>query len=248
MWKNNRLAILTGAFLLAAWQILSIIVNIEHILPGPIRIIQSLWTTREALFLTHLPPTLIAVLAGFGLSILIGVILAVLMDLSQTLEAMLYPIMVLTQTIPVMCIAPLFVLWFGYTLQARLICIVLSTFFTITVNTFDGFKLTKREMVELMDTYGAGRWHIFWDIKVPTALPNFMTSLKITFPWAVIGAAIAEWLGATQGLGYYSKLMVTRMNGPAVFAAVLVLTMIAILGMALIKWIDRHLVVWRSEV
>ena len=248
MKKENRPAIITGILLVIAWQILASLINIEHILPGPIQIVKRLWELKETLFTTHLPFTMEAVVVGYLLSILIGVLLAVLMDLSPVLESMIYPIMVLTQTIPVMCIAPLFVLWFGYTLQARLITIVLGLFFTITINTFDGFQLTKKEMTELMDTYGANGWHIFWTIKVPTALPNFMTSLKITFPWAVIDAAIAEWLGATQGLGYYSKLMVTRMDGPAVFAAVLILTLIAMLGMTVIKWIDRRYIVWRSEI
>ena len=99
-----------------------------------------------------------------------------------------------------------------------------------------------------MDTYGGNSRQIFREVKLPTALPNLMTSLKITFPWAVVGAAVAEWLGATRGLGYYSKLMVTRMNGPAVYASVFLLTMIALAGIALIKWIDRHYVVWRNEI
>lgn len=248
MWKDNKPAMITGLVLLIVWQILSMIINIEHILPGPLGVVKRLWELKSTLFTNHLPFTLQAVVVGYLLSIVIGVLLAILMDRSETLESMIYPILVLTQTIPVMCIAPLFVVWFGYTLQARLITIVLGLFFTITINTFDGFKLTKREMTELMDTYGANRWNIFWNIKVPTAMPNFMTAIKITFPWAVIDAAIAEWLGATQGLGYYSKLMVTRMDGAAVFASVLILTLIAVAGMSVIKWIDRRYIVWRSEI
>ena len=247
MWKNNKPAILTAVGLVLFWQLLSSAIGIEHILPGPVSILVRLWELKKILFVTHFPVTMIAVVTGFALSVVIGAGLAVLMDLSPKLEAMLYPVMIVTQTVPVMCIAPLFILWFGYTLQARLISIVLSTFFTITVNTYDGFALTKRESIELMETYGAGRWDIFWNIKVPTALPNFMTALKITFPWAVIGAAVAEWLGATEGLGYYSKLMITRMDGPAVFASVLILTLIAILGMAVIRWIDRRYIFWRTE-
>lgn len=224
------------------------VIHTPHILPGPVSMILRLWELKKVLFMTHLPVTLIAVLSGFALSVAIGVALAILMDRSPVLESMFYPVLVVTQTIPVMCIAPLFVLWFGYTIQARLISIVLSTFFTITINTFDGFRKTKKESVELLKTYGSDRWHLFWRLKVPTALPDFITSLKITFPWAVIGAAIAEWLGATEGLGYYSKLMITRMDGPAVFSSVLILALIAIIGVAFIKWIDRRVIVWRSEL
>ena len=248
MWKNNRLVLGTVAFLVIFWEILARMIRTPHILPGPVKILQCLWELKETLFLVHLPATLAAVMAGFILSVFIGVLCAILMDRSPILEALIYPFMVLTQTIPVMCITPLFVLWFGYTMGARILAIILGTFFTIAVNTYDGFRLSRKEILELAATYGGNRRQIFREIKLPTALPNLMTSLKITFPWAVVGAAVAEWLGATRGLGYYSKLMVTRMNGPAVYAAVLILTMIALTGIALIKWIDRHFVIWRNEI
>lgn len=248
MWKNNRWAISTAALLLILWEILARIIRIEHILPGPVSILRCLWDLRGTLLIQQMPATLVAVLTGFLLSVLIGVFCAILMDRSPVLEAIIYPLILLTQTIPVMCITPLFVLWFGYTLGARILAIILGTFFTIAVNTYDGLRLSRREMLELMDTYGGNSRQIFREVKLPTALPNLMTSLKITFPWAVVGAAVAEWLGATRGLGYYSKLMVTRMNGPAVYASVFLLTIIALAGIALIKWIDRHYVVWRNEI
>ena len=248
MWKNNRWAISAGTLLLILWEILARIIQVEHILPGPVSILRCLWDLRNTLPIQQMPATLAAVMAGFLLSVLIGILCAILMDRSPVLEAVIYPLIILTQTIPVMCITPLFVLWFGYTMGARILAIILGTFFTIAVNTYDGLRLSSREMLELMDTYGGNGWQIFREIKLPTALPNLMTSLKITFPWAVVGAAVAEWLGATRGLGYYSKLMVTRMNGPAVYASVLVLTMIAMAGIALIKWIDRHYIVWRNEI
>lgn len=246
--KKNSVAIVTGIALIALWQIVAIIIKIPHILPGPYDIIKRLWEDRVVLFTVHLPFTLLSIVVGFLVALIIGVGLAVLMDSSETIEHMLYPSLVVIQTIPVMCIAPLFVLWFGYTLTARLTAIVLSTFFSITVNTFDGFKRTKVEMSELMKTYGAGKWNIFLHIKVPTALPNLVTAMKITFPWAVIGAAISEWLGATQGLGYFSKLMISKLNGSSVFASVLLLSLIAVIGMGIVKILDRKFIIWRNEI
>ena len=246
--KKNITAIITGVVLVVLWQLAAILINIPHILPGPYEIVKQLWEDRTVLFTVHLPFTLLSIVVGFLISVVIGVGLAVLMDSSETVEHMLYPSLVVIQTIPVMCIAPLFVLWFGYTLTARLTAIVLSTFFSITVNTFDGFKRTKAEMSELMKTYGAGKQKIFWHIKVPTALPNLVTAMKITFPWAVIGAAISEWLGATQGLGYFSKLMISKLNGASVFASVFLLSLIAVIGMGIVKILDRRFVVWRNEV
>lgn len=246
--KKNHVGLLSALIVLVGWQVLSMAVNMTHILPSPVSTLVRLWELRESLFLTHLPATLEIILLGMALAIVVGLLLAILMDMFPAVEAMLYPTLVVIQTIPVMCISPLFVLWFGYSLWARLLAVVLSTFFTITINTFDGLKNTKREMQELMRTYGAGRMKIFFKLKVPTALPNFITSLKITLPWAVIGAAIAEWLGASKGLGYFSKRMMTKLDGSAVFASVLLLSILALIGLSLVKWIDRKWIVWRSEV
>ena len=170
------------------------------------------------------------------------------MDLSPKVEAMLHGALIVTQTIPVMCISPLFVLWFGYTLGARLLAVVLSTFFAITLNTYDGLHNIDREKEELLKTYGAGWFQIFTSLKLPSALPMFVTSLKMTFPWAVIDAAVAEWLGGTTGLGYFSKRMVTKMDGPAVFAAILVLCLISLIGMKIISMIDKKYLTYRNEM
>ena len=246
--KKNLSAIVTGAGLLILWQIGAGLAGISHILPRPTDVLVCLWNKREVLFKVHMVETLKAIVIGYLIAIVIGVLLAVIMDLSEKLEAMMYPVFVIIETIPIMCIAPLFVLWFGYTLSARILAIVLSTFFSITVNTFDGLKKINKESCELMKTYGAKTMQLFWHIKLPTALPYFMTSLKITFPWAVIGAAIAEWLGANRGLGYYSKLMVSKLDGGTVFAAVLILSVIAVAGIAVIKFIDLKFVFWRSDI
>lgn len=234
--------------LLAVWELVARAVNNEHIIPGPIAILKSTWDLRVTLLTHQLPSTMVTVGLGWGLAIVTGVLLAILMDLNPRAEAALYPALIVTQTVPVMCITPLFVLWFGYTMGARLLSVVLSTFFAITLNTFEGFKGIDQQKLELMKTYGATRMQIFRDLKMPTALPFFMTSLKITFPWAVIDAAVAEWLGATQGLGYFSKRMVTKMDGPACFAPIVVLTAVALLGMAVIRWFDRKYVAYRNEI
>ena len=246
--KKKHVGLLSAVVVLVCWQLLSMAVNMVHILPSPISTLVRLWELRESLFLTHLPATLEIIVLGMVLSVAIGLLLAILMDMFPAVEAMIYPSLVVIQTIPVMCISPLFVLWFGYSMWARLLAVILSTFFSITINTFDGLKSTKREMQELLRTYGAGRVKIFLKLKVPTALPNFITSLKVTFPWAVIGAAIAEWLGANKGLGYFSKRMMTKLDGSAVFASVLLLSILALIGLSLIKWLDRKWIVWRSEM
>ena len=241
-------AIVLAATLLLLWQLAAVSINKDHILPAPTAILAKTWELRESLFLVHLPETLLTILAGWGLAIAIGILLALMMHFNRYIEAMLRPALVVTQTIPVMCISPLFVLWLGYTMGARLIAVVLSTFFAITLNTLDGLQGVDLRKKEWMKTCGANRWQIFMHLEVPSAIPRLMTALKMTIPWAVIDAAVAEWLGATQGLGYFSKRMMTKMNGSAVFAPLLILCVIALLGMTILKVIDRKYITWRNEI
>ena len=237
-----------GAAILICWQIAANMINMAHILPGPIQIVMKTWELRETLILHHLPPTLLTIVMGWLLALIIGVSLAVMMHFSSIMEAMLHKLLIITQTIPVMCISPLFVLWLGYTIQARLIAVVLSTFFAITLNTYDGLSSADRAKYELMQTYGAGRAQIFFRLEVPSAVPKLITALKMTMPWAVVDAAVAEWLGANQGLGYFSKRMISRMDGAAVFAPLLILCIMALAGMALMRQIDKRYASYRNEL
>ena len=245
--KEKWTAPVVLAAVLAAWQIAAVCVNMPHILPSPAAVACKIWELRESLFLHHLPATMLTVAAGWGLSILIGTALAALMHFSDFAEAMLSPVLLLTQTIPVLCISPLFVLWFGYTLPARMLAVILSTFFAITLNTYQGFQSADPLKKEWMWTCGAGRRSIFLHLEVPAALPDFLTALKMTLPWAIIDAAVAEWLGANQGLGYFSKRMISKMDGAGVFAPIVILCVIALIGMAVLKHVDRKYITWRSE-
>ena len=240
--------LILGGILLLIWQLAADAVNMGHILPGPLQILQRTWELREALILHHMPSTLLTILCGWLLSILIGTGLAVLMHFSRHIEAMLHHALIVTQTIPVMCISPLFVLWLGYTMGARLIAVVLSTFYAITLNTFDGLQETDTKKKELMRTYGANRLQIFLRLEAPSALPKLFTALKMTIPWAVVDAAVAEWLGATQGLGYFSKRMISKMDGAAVFAPLLILSVLALLGIAVLELAERKAAGYRSEL
>lgn len=241
-------AIITAAVIIAVWQVAAVMVNLPHILPAPTDIIIKIWELRESLFLHHLPVTLITIAIGWAVSIAIGIILAVMMHFSEAVKAMINPVLVVTQTVPVMCISPLFVIWFGYTLSAKLVAVVLSTFFSIALNTLNGLDSADKKKLEWMKTCGAGRLQIFYMLEIPSALPRFITALKMTLPWAVIDSAVAEWLGATEGLGYFSKRMISKMDGAAVFAPVVILCIIALIGMGILKRIDKKYIIWRSEV
>ena len=184
---------------------------------------------------------------GLLISLALGLGLAVVMDWSPLLQKCLYPVVVASQTIPTTAIAPLFVLWFGYGIWSKVLVTVLITFFPITITVYDGLRAAKTEMAELLLTYGATKRDIFWKIKVPCALPYFFSAIKMAVPMSVIGAAIGEWLGAQSGLGYFSRRMMTQLDGAGVFAPIVLLSAAAMLAVAVVGLIERKAVKWRGE-
>ena len=170
------------------------------------------------------------------------------MKKKKKIESALYPVIIASQTIPTTAIAPLFVLWFGYGIWSKVLVTILITFFPITITVYDGFKSTKREMEELLTTYGATKKDIFIKLKLPSALPYFFSAIKMAVPLSIIGAAIAEWLGAQSGLGYFSKRMMTQLDGAGVFAPVVVLSVVAMVLVGIIGIIENALIKWRKEI
>jgi len=162
-------------------------------------------------------------------------------------EKALYPIIIASQTIPTTALAPLFVLWFGYTLWSKVLVTVLMTFFPIAITVFDGFRSVKTEMLELMHTFGASRWQIFRKLKFPAVLPYFFSAIKMAIPLSIIGAAIGEWLGAQSGLGYFSRRMMTQLDGAGVFAPILLLSVAAMLLVGIVTIIEKRVIHWRGE-
>ena len=160
----------------------------------------------------------------------------------------MYPIIIASQTIPTTAIAPLFILWFGYSIWSKVLVTILITFFPITITVFDGLKTAKREMEEMLVTYGASKKDIFFTLKLPSALPNFFSAIKMAIPLSVIGAAIAEWLGAQSGLGYFSKRMMTQLDGAGVFAPVVLLSVVAMIVVQIITIVERNVITWRKEI
>ena len=245
--RGNLPALIFLFVLLLLWQLGAMKVNAAYILPTPIQILKRLWELRVALFTVHLPATMAVTCIGLLISVVLGLALAVAMDWSPLLQKCLYPIVVASQTIPTTAIAPLFVLWFGYGIWSKVLVTVLMTFFPITITVCDGFRAAKTEMSELLQTYGATRWDIFLKIKVPCALPYFFSAIKMAVPLSIIGAAIGEWLGAQSGLGYFSRRMMTQLDGAGVFAPIVLLSVVAMLMVAVVGLVENKVVKWRGE-
>ena len=246
--KKNIPSLILTFFLLFLWQGIAMGINAAYILPSPLQILAKLWELREILILVHLPSTMGVTFLGLLISVILGIFLAIIMDANSKIENALYPFIIASQTIPTIAIAPLFVLWFGYSIWSKVLVTILITFFPITITVYDGLKSTKREMEELLITYGATKKDIFIKLKLPTALPAFFSAIKMAIPMSIIGAAIAEWLGAQSGLGYFSKRMMTQLDGAGVFAPVVLLSFVAMLSISIVNMIEKKLITWRKEI
>lgn len=216
----------------------------DYLVPSPADIAEVLWQDRD-LILDNAGTTLVEIVAGFGLALACGLLVALLLRSSDLVRRAGYPLVVASQTIPVIVIAPILVVWFGYGIWPKLLVISLICFFPITVNALDGLRRTDPETVRMMRSLDAGKWAIFRRVEVPTALPGIFTGARIAAAVAVIGAVFGEWAGAEKGLGHLilqdnAQLMTARM-----FASVFVLSVIAISLYALIGLLERAVIRWR---
>ena len=212
-------------------------------LPAPSAIGTELWTSRE-LLLGHTWVTVEEVLIGFALALVSGVTLAWLINLSRTLERVIYPGVVASQTIPIIVIAPLLLIWLGYGLQHKVLVVGLISFFPIVVNTVDGLKSADPDMVNLLRTLGANRWQIFRKVHVPASLPFLFSGIKIAITVSVIGAVIGEWVGSSEGLGYLAIRSKSQFLSERVYATVVLLSLMG-MGLFLIAGaLERMLLPW----
>jgi putative hydroxymethylpyrimidine transport system permease protein len=245
--RANLPAAILVFLLLMVWQAVAMGMDAAYILPSPLQVLRRLWELREPLLKAHLPATMTVVGIGLSISVVLGLALAVLMDCSPVAEKALYPLVIASQTIPTTALAPLFVLWFGYSIWSKVLVTVLMTFFPVTITVFDGFRSVRTDMKELMFSFGADRRQIFMKLKFPAVLPYFFSALKMAIPLSIIGAAIGEWLGAQSGLGYFSRRMMTQLDGAGVFAPILLLSLAAMLLVAVVSAAERRLITWRNE-
>ena len=246
--RGSLPALILVALLLIGWQAAAMKVNAAYIIPSPTQILTRLWELRVPLFTVHLPATMLVTAVGLLISLLLGLTLAVVMDAFPLARKSLYPIIIASQTIPTTAIAPLFVLWFGYGIWSKVLVTVLITFFPIVITVYDGFQSAKTEMEELLCAYGATRIQIFCKLKIPTALPYFFSAIKMAIPMSIIGAAIGEWLGAQSCLGYFSRRMMTQLDGAGVFAPIVLLSAVAMLLAAVAALVERAVIRWRGEL
>lgn len=230
--------------LLATWEAYVRIFDVQKwLLPSP-SVIGVTMVDSAALLSRHTWVTLAEVLIGFGLALFSGVALASMIAFSRTLERAIYPFVIASQTIPVIVVAPLLLIWIGYGIAPKVIVVALIAFFPIVVNMVDGLKSVDPDMVSLMRTLGANRWQIFMKLQLPSSLPFLFSGTKIAMAVSVIGAVIGEWVGSSEGLGYLMIRSKPQFLTERVFAAIVVLSAIGIVLFLLVGLVERLTIPW----
>lgn len=243
--KSKTPAVAAVALLLGIWQVVSVSGLVpQYMLPSPVRVV-TVFFKELPILSGHLLVTLQEAFFGLLLGVAIGFAFAVAMDAFDVLYRALYPILVISQTIPTVAIAPLLVLWFGYEMAPKIILIVLVTFFPMTVGLLDGFRAVDRDAVGLMRSMGATKWQIFRYLKCPSALPQFFSGLRIAAAYSVVGAVISEWLGGFSGLGVYMTRVKQAFAFDKMFAIIFLISAISLLLMGLVSVAERSCMPYR---
>ena len=208
-------------------------------LPSPIQVVKALFTDLPTI-LRHAVVTLQEAFYGLCIGVVLAFVMATLMDHFRILNKALYPIMIITQTIPTIAIAPLLVLWMGFYMAPKITLVVITTFFPITVGLLDGYK----DSIDLMRAMGASKVQIFFHVKLPAALPQFFSGLKISASYAVVGAVISEWLGGFEGLGVYMTRVSKAYAFDKMFAVIIFIVIISLLLMFTVNLIKTISLPW----
>jgi len=230
------------ALVLMVWSLLAGSLS-SFILPSPLEVARAGWNTRN-LLLSAVGTTLLETAIGLALAILLGVGLAAAMDLFVLVRRAVYPILVASQTVQILAIAPLLIIWFGFGLLPKIIVVVLICFFPLAVNTADGLASTDPDLIALLRSMGARRGQIWRIVRLPAALPSFFSGLRVAVTYSVVGATIAEWVGGSNGLGLYMLRSKNALATDQVFVAIVITSVLSIALFLLVVLIERRVLPW----
>lgn len=232
--------------IVALWEILCVSGLIPgYMLPSPVAVVKALVSDRQ-LILMHGRISLTESLIGLGLGVALAFIMATVMDRFLMINRAFYPLLIITQTIPTIAIAPILVLWLGFGMAPKIALVVITTFFPIAVGLLDGYRSLDEDSIRLLRAMGASRTQIFWHAKFPAALPHFFSGLKISASYAVVGAVVSEWLGGFEGLGVYMTRVKKAYAFDKMFAVIIVIVAISLILMACVNLIRRLTMPWEQ--
>ena len=234
-------------FLLVLWDLMIRIFSIPaYLIPTPIKVMGQL-VEHWPMLLTESWFTTEATLWGFLASIVIGVPIAMVIAYSRVVESYVYPLLVFSQSVPKVAIAPLFVVWFGFGILPKVITAFLLGFFPVVVSTVMGFKSVETDMLDLARSMGASRLQTFFKISLPAALPALFSGLKVSVTLAVVGAVVGEFVGSNSGIGYVLQVANGNFDLPLMFAGLVLLSVIGVLLFAVVDLVERMMIPWHAS-
>lgn len=237
--KDALYPILTFLVLLVIWQVSVSKMNVpSYILPSPLDIVEEFKTDWPVL-LMHSKVTLTETILGLSISVVIALLIGTLMDFIPIVKRCLYPIMYITQMIPTITIAPLLVIWFGFGIKSKVLCVILTCFFPILINFTDGIDSIDRDYLNLFKIMKANKIKTFIHLKFPMSLDKFFTGLKISSTYAFVAATVAEWLGGTAGLGVYMVRAKSSYALDKVFACTILVVAFSLIFVAIIALLKK---------
>jgi ABC-type nitrate/sulfonate/bicarbonate transport system permease component len=230
----------------AGWELVVRISDTPRwFLPKPSDIGREMVASR-ALLWGHTWTTLQEVMIGLSLAFAFGVLLAVAIASSRLVERAVYPAIVASQAIPIIALAPILLIWFGYGMTPKVIVVVLICFFPIVVNMVDGLRAADPDAIALLRSMGANRLQIMRIVRIPASLPSLFSGVRIAAAVSVIGALVGEWVGASSGLGYLMTRSAAQFQTPRLFAAVVIAALLGVVLFALVALIERLALPWRA--
>ncbi|MCH1881345.1 ABC transporter permease [Agrococcus sp. ARC_14] len=255
--RRRQLSDLPGALLssiavvalLVIWEVVVRVMSVSSIvLPAPSRVAQALWSGYASGTLwRHTWVTLQEILLGFAIAVVLGLLVAIIISSSKLAEKTFLPIIVVLQTVPKVALAPLFLVWFGFGIESKILTTALIAFFPILINSTLGFNSTSSDQIAMMRSFGASRLQILTKLRFPTAVPSIIAGLDVAVVLAVIGAIVAEFVGAQAGLGYVILASNTSLDVATMFAVLVVLSVIGLVLHYAVVFLGKRLAFWSEE-
>lgn len=240
--RSNIIPVFVMALLVLLWQAAVDLFRIQpFILPGPIKVFKALYDERS-LLLTHTLVTMREAFTGFGIAIVLGIIFGLLMGYFRHVRIALYPIFVISQTIPLIILAPLFAIWFGFGFLPKVLIVVLMCFFPITVTFTQDLIKSDEDMDNILKVMGASKWKSFRLARIPQALHGLFSGIKIAVTYSITGAVISEWVGAKEGLGIYMTRAMTSFRTAVLFADVAIIVVVSLVLYRLVEIVENKFI------
>ncbi len=236
-----------GLLLLVLWEVLVRVNSLPaYILPGPLQILKTLGETLP-LLVKHTTSTVEEALLGFGLAIATAFLVAFILNQFYWLNQAVYPLLIVSQTVPIITLAPLFLIWFGWGILPKILVVILVCFFPIVISLLNGLNSVDPDLINLFRSMGAGKMAVFKMVKLPAAMPVFFSGLKISASYSIMAAVIGEWLGAQQGLGYFMTIAQKSFRVDRVLAAVIIIAGLSLLLVKLIELAEWLFIPWNRR-